>query len=134
MKITSANWKKQQAVLKVNADVNAGSLALIPQQAGTYELDMISLFPQHTFHGHTNGLRADLAQAIADLHPRFVRFPGGCVAHGNGIANIYDWKGSIGPLEAASLCATYGVITRHADWVISNISSSARIWEPNPFR
>ena len=100
VKITSANWKKQQAVLKVNADVNAGSLALIPQQAGTYELDMISLFPQHTFHGHTNGLRADLAQAIADLHPRFVRFPGGCVAHGNGIANIYDWKGSIGPLEA----------------------------------
>lgn len=39
-------------------------------------------------------------QMLADLHPRFVRFPGGCVAHGDGIDNIYDWKGSIGPLEA----------------------------------
>lgn len=45
-------------------------------------------------------MRADLAQTLADLHPRFVRFPGGCVAHGDGIDNIYDWKGSIGPLEA----------------------------------
>ena len=41
-----------------------------------------------------------MAQALADLHPRFVRFPGGCVAHGDGVDNIYDWKGSIGPLEA----------------------------------
>jgi alpha-L-arabinofuranosidase len=45
-------------------------------------------------------LRADLAKAIADIHPRFVRFPGGCVAHGDGIDNIYRWKQSIGPLEA----------------------------------
>ena len=61
---------------------------------------MVSLFPQKTFKGRKNGLRADLAQTLADLHPRFMRFPGGCVAHGDGIDNIYDWKGSIGPLEA----------------------------------
>ena len=45
-------------------------------------------------------MRADLAQTIADLNPKFVRFPGGCLAHGDGLDNIYDWKGSIGPLEA----------------------------------
>lgn len=45
-------------------------------------------------------MRADLAQTLADLHPRFMRFPGGCVAHGNGIDNIYRWKNSVGPLEA----------------------------------
>ena len=100
VKVSSKDWKKQQAVLRVDADVKAGSLALVPRSAGTYELDMVSLFPQQTFHGHKNGLRADLAQAIADLHPRFVRFPGGCVAHGNGVDNIYDWKGSVGPLES----------------------------------
>lgn len=60
---------------------------------------MVSLFPQNTFKGRKNGLRADLAQTLADLHPRFVRFPGGCVAHGDGVDNIYDWKGSIGALE-----------------------------------
>ena len=30
----------------------------------------------------------------------FVRFPGGCLAHGDGVDNIYHWKETIGPLEA----------------------------------
>lgn len=98
--VTSENWKQRKTILKVTSDVKAGSLQLIPQTEGTYHFDMVSLFPQNTFKGRKNGLRADLAQTLADLNPRFVRFPGGCVAHGNGIDNIYDWKGSIGPLEA----------------------------------
>ncbi|MDE5712283.1 MAG: alpha-L-arabinofuranosidase, partial [Muribaculaceae bacterium] len=72
---------------------------IIPKNTGVLDLDMVSLFPVNTFKGRENGLRADLAQTLADLKPRFVRFPGGCVAHGNGIDNIYDWKGSIGKLE-----------------------------------
>ncbi|MBE6287066.1 MAG: alpha-L-arabinofuranosidase [Mediterranea massiliensis] len=98
--VTSQDWKQRKTVLTALADVKAASLQLIPQTVGTYHFDMVSLFPQNTFKGRKNGLRADLAQTLADLHPRFVRFPGGCVAHGNGIDNIYDWKGSIGPLEA----------------------------------
>lgn len=98
--VSSKTWKKQSTVLTANADVRAAVLSLQPQTVGTLHLDMISLFPQNTFKGHKNGLRADLAQTLADLHPRFIRFPGGCVAHGDGIDNIYDWKGSIGPLEA----------------------------------
>lgn len=98
--LTSKDWKQQKAVLTATADVADASLAIYPQEIGKYALDMVSLFPQKTFKGHKNGLRADLAQTLADLHPRFVRFPGGCVAHGDGIDNIYDWKGSIGPLEA----------------------------------
>ncbi len=98
--VSSKEWKKQKAVLTATADVRAAILSLQPQTAGTYHLDMVSLFPRNTFKGHQNGLRADLAQTLADLHPRFMRFPGGCVAHGDGIDNIYDWKGSIGPLEA----------------------------------
>lgn len=57
------------------------------------------MMPVNTFNGRSNGLRKDLAQALADLKPKFIRFPGGCVAHGNGIDNIYDWKGSIGKPE-----------------------------------
>ena len=97
--VASRNWKKQTAVLIPQADADDAVLVLSPQKQGKYVLDMISLFPQHTFKGRKNGLRADLAQTLADLHPRFVRFPGGCVAHGNGIDNIYRWKNSIGPLE-----------------------------------
>ena len=60
---------------------------------------MISLFPQKTFKGRKNGLRADLAQTIADLQPKFVRFPGGCMSHGDGLDNIYRWKHTVGPLQ-----------------------------------
>nr|WP_255502215.1 alpha-L-arabinofuranosidase C-terminal domain-containing protein [Bacteroides sp. M10] len=97
--VTSRLWKQRKAVITVTENVKSASLALIPQTTGEYHLDMISLFPQNTFKGRINGLRADLAQTLADLHPRFVRFPGGCVAHGNGLDNIYDWKGSIGKLH-----------------------------------
>jgi alpha-L-arabinofuranosidase len=64
------------------------------------DLDLISLFPQHTFKGRKNGLRKDLAESIAALNPRFVRFPGGCLAHGDGIENIYHWSNTVGPLES----------------------------------
>lgn len=100
VKVSSKSWKKLKGVLTAQEDVRAAKLALRPEVSGTYHFDMVSLFPQNTFKGRKNGLRADLAQVLADLHPRFVRFPGGCVAHGDGINNIYDWKGSIGSLEA----------------------------------
>lgn len=97
---SSDNWKKQKATLVPNADAEKASLQLMPLEAGSIALDMVSLFPQKTFKGRKNGLRPDLAQALADLKPRFVRFPGGCVSHGDGIDNIYRWVNTIGPLEA----------------------------------
>lgn len=98
LKLKGNQWKKYNCVLTPTKDCPKGTLRVIPISLKTYNLDMISLFPRHTFKGH--GLREDLAEVLENLHPKFVRFPGGCVAHGNGIDNIYDWKGSIGPLEA----------------------------------
>ncbi|MFV8465461.1 alpha-L-arabinofuranosidase C-terminal domain-containing protein [Flavobacterium sp. LB1P62] len=95
----TTNWKKYNAALTVKTTMADASLEIIPQMTGTLDLDLISLFPQKTFKGHKNGLRADLAQTLADLKPKFIRFPGGCVSHGDGIANIYNWKNTIGPLE-----------------------------------
>lgn len=95
-----AGWKKMEAVITATATTTDARIEVIPQQTGRVELDMISLFPQNTFKGRKNGMRADLAQALADLKPRFMRFPGGCVAHGDGIGNIYRWENTIGPLEA----------------------------------
>ncbi|GAA0906873.1 hypothetical protein [Virgisporangium aurantiacum] len=58
------------------------------------------------FHGSSNGLRVgsnglrvDLAQTIAALRPRFVCFPGGCVAHGFGLDNAYRWPRTLGALQ-----------------------------------
>lgn len=93
-----AAWKKYSAILKPSKTVTDARLEI--GTAGQAAVDMVSLFPQKAFKGRKNGLRADLAQAIADIHPKFVRFPGGCVAHGDGIANIYRWKNTVGPLES----------------------------------
>jgi alpha-L-arabinofuranosidase len=98
--VASSGWKKYEGILTAKQSASDAQLEIIPQSAGRIALDMISLFPQKTFRGHKNGLRADLAQTIADIKPRFIRFPGGCVAHGDGLGNIYRWKNTIGPLEA----------------------------------
>ncbi|MEI6949867.1 alpha-L-arabinofuranosidase C-terminal domain-containing protein [Paraflavisolibacter sp. H34] len=98
--VSSRGWKSVRAVLTPTASAADAELELRPQAPGRLALDMVSLFPQKTFKGRPNGLRADLARYIADIHPRFMRFPGGCVAHGDGVGNIYHWKNTIGPLEA----------------------------------
>lgn len=100
-KLPSPNsaWVKYKAVLApTHADADA-RLVLLTTGEGQVGVDMVSLFPENTFHHHPNGLRSDLAQVIADLHPKFVRFPGGCLVHGDGLDNIYQWKNTIGPVE-----------------------------------
>lgn len=94
------DWKKYNAVLTANTNATNARLEIVMLTEGKIALDMVSLFPQKTFKNRKNGLRADLAQTLADLKPQFVRFPGGCVAHGDGIDNIYHWKNTIGALEA----------------------------------
>ena len=50
-------------------------------------------------------MRKDLAQKIADMHPGFLRFPGGCIANVGSFApfpereRVYRWKETIGPVE-----------------------------------
>lgn len=94
------DWQKLEATLIAKADCSDAMLRIEVPKSSEVKLDLISLFPEKTFKGRKNGLREDLAQTLANLNPKFMRFPGGCVSHGNGIDNIYDWKGSIGPLEA----------------------------------
>lgn len=95
----AGKWNAISGQLTAKEDCSNARLAIRPMKKGIHRLDIISMMPVNTFNGHKNGLRADLAQALADLKPKFIRFPGGCVAHGDGIDNIYDWKGSIGALE-----------------------------------
>ena len=47
-----------------------GNTEIIPQSVGELNLDMVSrILPQSTFKGRKNGLRKDLAQVSADVHP-----------------------------------------------------------------
>lgn len=89
-------WQKCTSVIKATKTDTNAHLVVIAHDPGTIDVDMISLFPEHTFKEHQNGLRADLAQMVAGLKPSFVRFPGGCIVEGKDLANRYEWKDTIG--------------------------------------
>jgi len=91
------DWKEYKATLTPDTTCQKAVLQLLVLNEGDVYLDDVSLMPQDTYKSH--GLRKDLAQALADLHPKFMRFPGGCVVHGggDGFWNTYRWKNTIGP-------------------------------------
>ena len=94
-------WQKLTATIKATGNDTRGYLALKGSVKGVLCLDVVSLFPP-TFKGRPNGCREDLAKMLADLHPRFMRFPGGCYiegAYADGATNRFEWKKTIGPIE-----------------------------------
>jgi len=96
-------WQKQSAVIGSSSLVNKGKLRIWFEGEGKIDLDMISLFPTDTWKNRPGGLRADMVQALADLKPGFVRFPGGCIVEGFDLPQRYQWKKTVGPVEEREL-------------------------------
>ncbi len=96
---SSGEWKKYTASLTASENYDSAQLVILGTSKGEIAMDVISLFPQKTFKNRPNGLRPDLAQLLADMNPKFIRFPGGCLVHGSGLGNMYRWKNTIGPIE-----------------------------------
>ncbi len=97
--IDSKEWKKYQVTLKPGETNPKATLRIFLASKGTVDLEHVSLFPVDTWNGHENGMRKDLAQALADIHPGVFRFPGGCIVEGTDLDTRYDWKKSVGPVE-----------------------------------
>lgn len=97
--IDSKNWKQYTTSLTAAESNDSTALVILATTTGKLALDVVSLFPAKTFKNRANGLRADLAQVLADMKPAFIRFPGGCLVHGDGLGNMYRWKNTIGPIE-----------------------------------
>lgn len=93
--IANTQWKKFTATLKSNRTVEKGLMRVFLESADGVDLDHVSLFPGDNWQG----LRADLVQDLADLHPGIFRFPGGCIVEGTDLATRYQWKHSVGPAE-----------------------------------
>ncbi len=99
----SSGWNKYTTTLhSKDTDPNA-RLAIVMDGKGIVDLDMVSLFPEHTWKSRPGGLRADMVQALADMHPGFLRFPGGCIVEGSVLSKRYQWKNTIGPVEERPL-------------------------------
>ncbi len=100
LKSKTIDWQRYETTLVAQTTCKKARLAVIPIGKDEVAVDIISLFPRETFMNRKNGLRKDLAETIAALHPKFVRFPGGCMSHGQGLDNIYHWNHTVGPLES----------------------------------
>ena len=92
-------WQKYETVITATGTDPKAQFTLTADKAGEFQLDVVSLFPP-TFKDRKNGMRPDLAQMLADMHPRFMRFPGGCFVEGSfSPDNAFRWKRTIGPIE-----------------------------------
>ena len=105
IKVTSSEWQKYTAIIRSPKTVDKAQLRLFLCEEngrsgrGAMDVEHISLFPVDTWNGHENGMRKDLAQALADMKPGIFRFPGGCIVEGVTLENRYSWKNSVGPVE-----------------------------------
>ena len=97
--IDSKEWKKYQVVMKSPVTMAKATLRIFLEGKQAVDLEHVSLFPTDTWKGRENGLRKDLAQALADLKPGIFRFPGGCIVEGTDLDTRYNWKNSVGPVE-----------------------------------
>lgn len=88
-----AQWAKYELTLISDITATQNVYLQVLTESGQVAVDMVSLFPD-TYQGH--GMRMDLAQKLADLEPKFLRFPGGCVIEGYDAETAYNWKDSIG--------------------------------------
>lgn len=97
--VNSNNWEQYKLELIPSGTEYCGRLVITVKNCGVVNFDFISLFPKKTFKGH--GLRADLCELLADLKPKFMRFPGGCLIHDGSLNkddrnSTYRWKNTIG--------------------------------------
>ena len=101
--VSSKDWTKLTATLSSKATEDGG-LAIVLDGKGSLAVDFVSLVP-HGAHGYGSEewkyttLRNDLYEALENLSPAFIRFPGGCLAEGTDLNNLYSWKNTIGALE-----------------------------------
>ena len=92
-------WKKFDFSLTAAADTYNGKISIFSDQAGKIDVDFVSLFMADIYKNEPNGLRKDLAEMLEAMHPAFIRFPGGCIVHGHFLADRYQWKNTVGPVE-----------------------------------
>lgn len=101
--VNDGKWNKQSVTFIANETVSKAKFSIWFEGSGQIDLDQISLFPGDTWKNRKGGLRGDMVQALADMKPGFLRFPGGCIVEGHDLSTRYQWKKTIGPVENRKL-------------------------------
>jgi len=99
---STRDWSQSRVEL-AGLKVGYGKLVITCKGQGQIDIDCVSFMNQDSW-GHNDPkwqhgkFRKDLVQALVDLKPKFMRFPGGCIIEGRQAGNEYDWKDTVGNL------------------------------------
>jgi len=96
-----AEWRKVEMSLRTGSGTASGNnrLALRATKDGTFRVTGVSLFGP-TYKNRKSGFRPDLMELMDGMRPTFLRLPGGNYLEGNTIADRFDWKKTIGPVDS----------------------------------
>jgi alpha-N-arabinofuranosidase len=105
----TGTWKRYKVTLKTGKVTTTADARFVISAGskGTVNFNLVSLFPP-VFKERTGaalggrpvtGFRSDIMQLLDDMHPAFLRFPGGNYIEGSNYANRFNWKTMIGPWE-----------------------------------
>ena len=94
--LTGSGFIRYDATLIASATTGSGRFVLSAAEGGHLKLGFISLMPADTFNGH--GLRRDIVEKLRDMHPTFLRFPGGCIVEGITSDTAMRFHNVIGPV------------------------------------
>lgn len=89
-------WARYDAELVAAADTGSAECCLRCASPAVVWFGFTSLMPAETFMGH--GLRKDLAEKLRDIHPAFLRFPGGCIVEGFTMETVWYFRHTVGPV------------------------------------
>lgn len=91
-------WNYATLTFTPQADCHDASLVISGEGNGRLSIDMVSLMPRSCWG--KSGVRKDLGEALQAMKPTFFRFPGGCWVEGNQLAERYQWKQTVGPIDS----------------------------------
>lgn len=93
-------WTQVEHTFTATEDASNATLVFSAENGTAFSLDMVSLFPAKTWKNQRNGLRPDLMQALIELKPKFVRFPGGAYVGSYAGSMISRWHETVGAVES----------------------------------
>jgi alpha-N-arabinofuranosidase len=97
--VSGNSWQQYKYSLTsgVVAPSDKNHIEFTVAKTGTLWVQLVTLFPP-TYNHRENGLRIDLMEKMAAMHPHFVRLPGGNYLEGDTMKDWYNFKETIGPL------------------------------------
>lgn len=96
LEIHSVEYQCYRASYTAKKNCKDGKFYLLSPEGGELHIGFISLMPAETFRGH--GLRRDIAEMLENIHPSFLRFPGGCIVEGFTPSTAMRFKDTVGPV------------------------------------